>query len=409
MFPVSVGVLEIFVAGVTASTWFGLLVAVLAGWSHPPKWLGVGPVFLLIYATLAYGLGVIVDAAADTVFTRMLRRAWPQAWWPPKKSPRKWIARFVDLIAASVARFVLGVQAKHQRPAYPEREPVTGDALLRLRGEALLRDDGLAKFMEYQRSRMRIARAVLMNLLLLLPIGIWFFTSSLRVSAGLIASFAIVVLIGIVVSGRAAERLRVAYDSYLKQLPISGSVAPFRRIRVAAVCVQRVSTGEERFLVVRTKQSALTPERWTFPKGHVEAGKSLCEVAMREAREDVGEDVDAEKIVYSDRLPPYLFPAGASSDALVVIPFLFLIKTTEYAESMEPGRKMLFSPEPDRKTCWFPREEAKKYLRLNREDPFTNEHDQVIDRAIDLFRSRVQDMDPSRGTYPGDPLRSHNC
>ncbi len=383
MFPVSVGVLEILVAGVTASSWFGLLVAILAGWSHPPKWLGGGATVLLIYATLAYGLGVVVDAAADTVFTRMLKRAWPQAW-SPKKPPKNRIAaraaHFVDPIATPLAEFVLGAQTKH-----PEYEPITQDVFLRLREAALLRDDGLAKFMEYQRSRMRIARAMMLNLLLLLPIGIWFFTSSLHVSAGLITGFVIVVLIGIVVSGRVAERLRLAYDSHLRQLPILESAAPLGRIRAAAVCVRAASTGKEYLLIVRTKEPELSSERWTFPKGHVEAGESLVEAAMREAREEAG----AEGIVHSDPLPPYLFPAGASNDALVVIPFL--METIEHTEPTEPGRTMY----------WFSPDEAKKHLRLNREDPFTNEHDRVIDRAIELFRLRVRHTDPPCGTDAG--------
>jgi 8-oxo-dGTP pyrophosphatase MutT (NUDIX family) len=353
MFPVSVGVLEILVAGVTASTWFGLLVAVLAGWSHPPKWLGGGPTVLLVYATLAYGLGVVVDAAADTVFTWFLK--W--AMWP--KSPS---------MIARAAKFVLAPRA-HDGDT---QEPLSGTAFQRLREAALLRDDGLAKFMEYQRSKQRIARAVTLNLLLLLPIGIWFFISSLHVSAGLIAGFAVVVLIGIVVSGRAAERLRVNYEGHLRRLPTLESASPLAKIRAAAVCVKAASSGEERLLVVRTKESASSPERWTFPKGHVEAGESLLDAAMREALEEAG----AKGIPHSDPLPPYLFPTGDSGDALVVIPFLM-----EKAEQVEPT-------EGGRNWCWRSPEDAKELLRLNREDPFTNEHDEVINRAITIFRRR---------------------
>jgi 8-oxo-dGTP pyrophosphatase MutT (NUDIX family) len=176
------------------------------------------------------------------------------------------------------------------------------------------------------------------------------------------------------VSGRAAERIRVGYQSHLRQLPILGSAAPFDRIRVAAVCVRAVGMGKECLLIVRTKEPASSPERWTFPKGHVDAGESLVEAAMREAREEAG----VKGIVHPDPLPPYLFPAGASNDALVVIPFL--METIDYTEPTEPGRM----------TCWPSLDEAKELLARNRDDPFTNEHDRVIDRGIELYR-RLQD------------------
>lgn len=354
-FPVTVGVLEILVAGVTASTWFAMLVAVLAGWSHPPKWLGGGATIFLVYATLAYGLGVVVDAAADSLFTRMLKWAWPR---PPKKP---------NLIARAV-KFMLEPRTHNG----DKDEPLSGRAFQRLRELALLRDDGLAKFMEYQRSRQRIARALTLNLLLLLPIGIWFFTSTQRVSNGLIVGFSVATLAGVVVSGRAAERLRVAYEGHLKQLPILGSAEPLSSVRAAAVCVRAARTGEECFLLVQTKEASSSPERWTFPKGHVEPGESLVDAAMREAREEAG----AMGVVHSDPLPPYLFPEDASGDALVVIPFL--LEKVEQVDPTEPGRLM----------DWFPPAEAKALLRLNREDPFTNEHDRAIDRAIELIRRR---------------------
>jgi hypothetical protein len=90
---------------------------------------------------------------------------------------------------------------------------------------------------------------------------------------------------------------------------------------------------------------------------------------MREADEEAG----AKGIVLPDPLPPYLFPTGASIGALVVLPFL--MDTKQHADPTEPGRAMRWSS-PD---------EAKALLRLNREAPFTNEHDRVIDRAIQVI------------------------
>src|SRR6266508_5485178 len=85
-FPVTIGVLEILVAGVTASIWLGMLVASLAGWRGPPEWLGDGSTTLLAYAALAYALGVVVDGAADSLFTTMMKRAWPEK--PSQESSR---------------------------------------------------------------------------------------------------------------------------------------------------------------------------------------------------------------------------------------------------------------------------------------------------------------------------------
>lgn len=331
-----------------------MLVAAFAGWSEPPKGLGDGPTVLLVYATLAYGLGVVVDGAADILFTGMLKRGWPQP--PAKPNP---IAR--------VAMIVLSPRTDKGHI----NEPLSGTVFQRLREAALLHDDGLAKFMEYQRSRQRIARAITLNLLLLLPIGIGFFTATVQVSAGVIAGFAIAVLTGIVVSGRAAERLREAYEGHLKHLPALGTGDPLGWIRAAAVCVRATSTGAQ-LLVVRTREPAASPERWTFPKGHVEPGESLLEASMREADEEAG----AKGILHSDPLPPYLFPTEASSGALVVIPFL--MDTKEHADPTEPGRTMR----------WASPDEAKALLRLNREAPFTNEHDRVIERAIQVINHR---------------------
>ena len=68
MIPVTIGVLEILVAGITASLWLGMLVAVLVDRIGAPGWLGSGPLTVVVYTTLAYGVGVAVDSAADELF-----------------------------------------------------------------------------------------------------------------------------------------------------------------------------------------------------------------------------------------------------------------------------------------------------------------------------------------------------
>jgi len=92
---------------------------------------------------------------------------------------------------------------------------------------------------------------------------------------------------------------------------------------------------------------------------------------MREAAEEAG----AKGIVHTDPLPPYLFPGGDTVEALAVIPFLF--ETVEVSDATEPGRPIR----------WSSPEEAKVLLRLNRERRFRNEHDRVVDSAIEVFDS----------------------
>lgn len=349
MFPVSVGVLEILVSGVTASIWFGMLVAILAGWDEPPGWLTDGPTSLLLYATLAYGLGVVIDGVADSLFITLLKRGWPN----PKR-PRP------NPIARTFARLLSPRNALRQI-----KVPMAGSEFERLREAALLRDDGLGKFMEYQRSRQRIARDMALNLLLLLPIGIWFLADNVGAKDGVVTAFAVAVVIGIIVSGRTAERLRDAYESHLLRMPSDQSVNALAQIRAAAVCV-RVRARTE-LLLVQTKEKESSPrERWTFPKGHIEVGESLPEAAMREASEESG----ASGRIDFDPLPPYRFPAGSSGASVVVIPFL--IETGKLGEPSEPGRSMR----------WATMEEAKALLRQDREHPFTDEHNRVVDAAV---------------------------
>jgi 8-oxo-dGTP pyrophosphatase MutT (NUDIX family) len=333
-----------------------MLVASLAGWRGPPEWLANGSTSLLAYATLAYGLGVIVDGAADSLFTLMMKQAWPEQ---QEKQPSR-IARSAVVILSP-------------RKDGKVKQPLPLQRFRGLREAALLRDDGLAKFMEYQRSRQRIARALTLNLLLLLPVGVWFLTRTARVDMGFVVSFAAAVLVGIVVSGRTSERLRERYEEHLDRAPYvelrAAATGPYAGVRAAAVCAHFVRDDRAEFLLVRTKETTSSVERWTFPKGHVEAGESLLDAAVREVLEEAG----VKGLVDPDPLPPYRFPGG-SSGWIVVIPYL--VQTREQQEPTEPGRTIR----------WCSAAEAKALLRLNREPPFATEHDRVIDETTERLR-----------------------
>ena len=55
-------------------------------------------------------------------------------------------------------------------------------------------------------------------------------------------------------------------------------------VRQAGAVVYRTRDQHE-FLLVRARR---TPDQWIFPKGHLEAGESPDEAALREAREEAG-------------------------------------------------------------------------------------------------------------------------
>lgn len=56
-------------------------------------------------------------------------------------------------------------------------------------------------------------------------------------------------------------------------------------VRQAGAVVYRMARGEAAFLLVRARR---TPGQWILPKGHLEAGESPAEAALREAREEAG-------------------------------------------------------------------------------------------------------------------------
>lgn len=56
-------------------------------------------------------------------------------------------------------------------------------------------------------------------------------------------------------------------------------------VEQAGAVVYRNGDGGVRILLVRARRN---PEDWIFPKGHVEAGESAKETAVREAEEEAG-------------------------------------------------------------------------------------------------------------------------
>ena len=132
----------------------------------------------------------------------------------------------------------------------------------------------------------------------------------------------------------------------------------------AAVCHRRGADGIE-FLLVRTRGG----KKWTFPKGHVEAGEAPWKAAAREAREEAG----AIGLPTRGALARYLYPSGSSGrDVHLVTAYLLVVRTQK-----KPA-------EPDRDPTWFSPSAALKKLSVGGREPrFVEEHQRVLDAALD--------------------------
>ena len=95
-------------------------------------------------------------------------------------------------------------------------------------------------------------------------------------------------------------------------------------------------------LFVRSKKD---PSLWIFPKGHIEAGESAPETALRETIEESG--------VEGELLGPVGEPLEFQSGREAVRVRYFLIRATAEAESPEGRRK-----------AWYHVDEAGDHLRF---------------------------------------------
>ena len=132
------------------------------------------------------------------------------------------------------------------------------------------------------------------------------------------------------------------------------------RTVVAAVCYRIQPEGEVEFLLVRTRAG-----RWTFPKGGVDGDPTAAAAAAREAYEEAG---------VLGRVEPSPFTCYLHSkrerDAHAVHAHL-----CEVVSLQTPG-------EIYRMPTWFPAEKAKRRLREDRQLPYADELERVIDHAV---------------------------
>jgi 8-oxo-dGTP pyrophosphatase MutT (NUDIX family) len=281
----------------------------------------------------AYVLGILADRAADSAFGALERTR-----------AGLWLNRVFGECSLS-----------DDRPA----------SISKMRIRVMKDGGGIAEFLDYQRSRMRVARGTALNLLVGLPFGLVYLARSdhgvWQVVAAAVLGLALLVL-----SLFASERIRSAWVRRLCEgyAAAGGKVKDKRRHAtgqvVAAVSYRRTENGPE-FLLVRTKGC----RRWTFPKGHVEEDESPAEAVAREAREEAG----AEGDVGAEPFTRYLYHGGQPVDA-------YLLDTT--------GRRPAQGAEAWRDPRWCRPERAKKLLARRRKHddaPVADEHARVVDEA----------------------------
>jgi hypothetical protein len=169
MLPSTAAFLEILVIGIQSLAWTWFAAAAVLGtqwWSAVqdlPDALLVGALGLI-----AYALGVLVDRVADGLD---------------------------DLLAVRLAG------------DYP---PVP---IMRLRMMTL--DDGRARFLEYQRSRLRIARSTGLNLVLVAGTSAWFMVVQVHLRPELIAGISAILIVLSAVAVQGTRQIQSAYDRRL--------------------------------------------------------------------------------------------------------------------------------------------------------------------------------------------------
>jgi hypothetical protein len=166
-------VAEVVVAGLQAATWITLLVLAIFGadWIDPSALADWTALVTILVIAVAYMLGVVVDRLADNLVLWRSSR-----FWPPR--------------------------------------PVDKSAEIeQMRMAILASDNGVARFLDYQRSRMRIVRAALLNLLLLVPAIVWFLLAQADADATVVIVVVVVILLCAALTAEVHRAIEFAYVS----------------------------------------------------------------------------------------------------------------------------------------------------------------------------------------------------
>lgn len=350
MLSTTAAVLEILIIGIQGVLWLGFALSAILGedaLTRPPNVPDAFSVAAL--GLIAYALGVIIDRMADSL----------DAFW------RTDVGR--DL------------------PPVPT---------MRLRMMQV--DDGRSRFLEYQRSRLRIARGTVLNLAVLIATSLWFMIARAEMRWWQITGIEVILVALLVAAFLSALGIGDAYDKRLvdaysmwardhqdqaegdgkargrarqewrrkREERLAARGAPRRCDRAAAVCYRMSERGLEFFLV-----ETADGHRWTFPKGKLEDDESFEEAAVREAEEEAGVIGSIE-----GELTTFRYPGKASKGCPSVQVRAFLLLVDAIGDQA-PGDR-------HRKRRWCTPEEARKKLAKRRDEEYANEHARVVAEAM---------------------------
>jgi hypothetical protein len=169
---------EILIVGLEAAAWVSLLILDVfgQGWIDPAKLKGWETLVTLLVVALAYVLGILIDRVADTMWKQAGRLA--SSLWDPKPKSDK------------------------DEPSYSE---------MRVKILAL-GETALAAFLEYQRSRLRVARGTVVNLIAIIPMGAIYLDDRTNVGGREIAWYVGLTSGALLLSVYAAARIKKAGD-----------------------------------------------------------------------------------------------------------------------------------------------------------------------------------------------------
>jgi 8-oxo-dGTP pyrophosphatase MutT (NUDIX family) len=310
-------VAENLVAGLQALAWIALLVLAIFGtdWLDPNAASDWAALVTLVVIAAAYMFGVMIDRFADDLVLFLERR----------------------------------------RPPKPVDKPAD---IVRMRMAMLAKGDGVARFLDYQRSRVRIARATVLNFLLVVPAVVWFLLARSDASTVAVLVAAIVGLVGAGLAFSVYRAIDFAYVSRLSDVYRAANGIPDASI-AAAVCYCR-REGPVQFRLVRTADG----ERWTFPKGHQQDGETLPEAAAREAEEEAG----VEGSIDGKRLITYRYPSSRRDEVEDDLVAAFLLKV----------KKVRMPTEGHRAQAWCDVDAAREKLGEGRDLVHAQEMEKVL-------------------------------
>jgi 8-oxo-dGTP pyrophosphatase MutT (NUDIX family) len=338
---------QIIVIGLEAQVWLLLYALAFSSWRVPAEVPEGILLFVITAASLV--LGVIVDRLADSAYTAVR-----------DSSPARRVLKRLKVRVDDTPKWMITT----------------------MRSRTLESDDPRGRFLEYQRTRFRIARATTFNLVMLIPAVALFI--GLRTELGVGALLDSVILIAIAtgftlsaterIGGAWVRALSEAYRQWAKQHPEQagndmdrtagslGTVDP-RCFRVAAVCYRDGPHGPE-FLVVKTSDGRF----WTVPKGHVERGEAPWEAASREAKEEAGVVGEPSRTAFT----AYRYPSGDGRCKEILVEAYLL--PVERQSLPDPGER-------HRDQAWVDAGKAKSLLAAGRTLLHGLEHVRLIDEA----------------------------